>query len=320
VKVTSWLVLALVGASAGFPAPGSARTPAPGEGMIPVTGGKVWYRVVGTGKGTPLLVLHGGPGVPSDYLFPLAALGDERPVIFYDQLGCGRSDRPDDGALWTVDHYVKELGEVREALGLDEVDLYGHSWGAALAIDYMLAGPKGVKSLILAGPLVSARRWALDADTLLAALPDSLQEAVARNEAAGTFEAPDYQAAVQTYYARYLVRTQPWPADVDSAFTGMGVPVYMAMCGPSEFTLTGSLKDYDRTADLGRLKLPVLFITGEYDEVRPATVRSFRSLVPGAKLVIVPGAGHLAMQDAPEAYAKALREFLDGVDGRKGGR
>jgi proline iminopeptidase len=317
VKLTHWVAAVAVAASAGLAVPGLAKPPAPGEGMIPVDGGKVWYRVVGHGEKTPLLVLHGGPGVPSDYLFPLAALGDERPVIFFDQLGCGRSDRPPDSTLWTVDHYVKEVGEVRRALGLDQVDIYGHSWGAALAIDYMLTGPKGVKGLILAGPLVSARRWAEDADSLLATLPDSLQQAVKRNEAAGTFEAPDYQAAVQVYYSRYLVRTQPWPAEVDSSFAGIGIPVYMSMCGPSEFTLTGSLKDYDRTGDLGRLELPVLFITGQYDEVRPASARYFQSLVPGAKLVIVPGAAHLAMQDAPQAYVKALREFLDGVDAGK---
>ena len=79
----------------------------PGEGYIPVTGGKVWYRIVGTGKGTPLLVLHGGPGVPSYYLNPLAALGDDRPVVFYDQLGCGRSDQPADTSLSRIQSPAK---------------------------------------------------------------------------------------------------------------------------------------------------------------------------------------------------------------------
>src|SRR5437667_5380200 len=88
--------------------PGGTRL-SPAEGFIDVPGGRVWYRVVGKGPRTPLVLLHGGPGAPSYYLKPLAALGDERPVVFYDQLGCGRSDRPKDSALWTIPRFVAEL-------------------------------------------------------------------------------------------------------------------------------------------------------------------------------------------------------------------
>lgn len=105
----------------------------PGEGYVDVPGGKVWYRVVGGGDRTPLLLLHGGPGSPSYYLEPLGALADERPVVFYDQLGAGRSDQPTDTTLWRVDRFVEELAAVRAALGLDEVHILGHSWGTMLA-------------------------------------------------------------------------------------------------------------------------------------------------------------------------------------------
>src|SRR6266581_993527 len=106
----------------------------PREGFIDVPGGKVWYRITGTGTKTPLLLLHGGPGVPSYYLKPLAALGDDRPVIFYDQLGCGHSDRPTDSTLWTIDRFIKELVTVRQALGLNEVHILGQSWDTMLAV------------------------------------------------------------------------------------------------------------------------------------------------------------------------------------------
>ena len=118
-----------------------------GEGFVQTPGGRVWYRIVGSGSRTPLLVLHGGPGVPSTYLKPLAALADERPVVFYDQLGAGKSDHPKDSTLWTVDHYVSELARVREALGLREVHLYGHSWGTVLATEYALTKPKGLEKI-----------------------------------------------------------------------------------------------------------------------------------------------------------------------------
>lgn len=136
-----------------------ARVPA--TGFLPVEGGRVWYEVHGSGARTPLLVLHGGPGIPHDYLANLALLGDERPVVFYDQLGCGQSDRPEDPALWTRERFARELAAVRAALGLEDVVLFGHSWGSMLAVDYLsgLTGerPAGVRGAILAGPASACR-------------------------------------------------------------------------------------------------------------------------------------------------------------------
>ena len=171
----------------------------PREGYIPVTGGRVWYRIVGSGTRTPLLVLHGGPGVPSTYLKPLAALADERPVVFYDQLGSGHSEHPVDSALWTMQRFLAELAEVRRALGLSQVHLYGHSWGTMLATDYMLSHPAGVKSLILAGPALDSHRYKRDDDSLVATLPESVRAVVARHERDRTCDTPDYQAAMGQY-------------------------------------------------------------------------------------------------------------------------
>jgi proline iminopeptidase len=80
------------------------------EGYVQVPGGRVWYRIVGPANGVPLVTLHGGPGIPHDYLTALEALAVERPIVFYDQLGCGLSDRPDDLTLWHIDRFVEELG------------------------------------------------------------------------------------------------------------------------------------------------------------------------------------------------------------------
>jgi len=111
------------------------------------------------GKKIPLLLLHGGPGASHDYLEPLEPLSDERPVIFYDQLGCSNSDRPDDQSLWTIERFVEELEQVRETLQLREVHILGQSWGTMLGVEYMLMKkPHGVTSLILSGPCLSAAR------------------------------------------------------------------------------------------------------------------------------------------------------------------
>ncbi len=141
------------------------------EGTVEVEGGyRVWYRRVGDG-GVPLLILHGGPGAGHDYLEPLEALCADRTVVFYDQLGCGRSDRPEDTSLWRIERFVVEVDAVREALGLETVHLLGQSWGGWLAIEYMLTDPRGVIGLVLASTSASIPQFVAEAERLKAALP-----------------------------------------------------------------------------------------------------------------------------------------------------
>ena len=286
----------------------------PGEGYADVTGGKVWYRIVGEGDKTPLLLLHGGPGVPSYYLNPLAALSKDRPVIFFDQLGCGRSDRNIDTTLMTVENYVEQLEQLRAALGLEEFYLYGQSWGTMLGTDYYLKYPEGIKALILSSPAISTSMWTKDAEVLIAYLPDSIQTAIRINVKNGTYDSPEYQQAVNIYYENFLARILPWSANIDSAFAQMNEEVYKFMWGPSEFTATGNLKDYDRTNKLSEIKIPTLFITGEFDEARPSTVQYYQSLVPNSRFVMIEDAAHLTMHDNPQQDIKVINDFLSGLE------
>jgi len=265
----------------------SSRTLRPSEGFIDVSGGRIWYRIVGGGSGTPLLLLHGGPGVPSVSLKPLEALADERPVVLYDQLGSGQSNRPKDNSLWTVQRFVEEVGQVRKALGLNQIHLYGHSWGSMLAASYMLTRPSGVRSLILASAPMSIPRYARDARDLLTTLPAATRTAIEAHERNGSFDSPEYQAAMMEFYKRYLASRQPWSAEIEKAFAELNPDVYDYMQGPSEFTITGTIKDYDVTGRLKDITVPTLFTAGEYDEVRPESVRFYQSLVPGSRLTVI---------------------------------
>ena len=288
----------------------------PGEGFIDVDGGKVWYRIVGSGEKTPILVLHGGPGSPSYYLKPLSSLGTDRKLIFYDQLGCGKSDHSVDTTKMTVDHFVEELKTIVDHFGLKEFYLYGQSWGTMLGTDYYLKYPAGIKAIILSSPAISIPRWLSDADTLLSTLPDSIQNAVRTSEHNKTYDSPAYQNAIQVYYQNFLARKLPWSPDIDSTITQSGKS-YEYMWGPSEFTAEGALKTYDRTNRLAEFKVPTLFITGEFDEARPTTVQYYQSLVPGAKFEIIKGAGHLTMQDKPVENNKVIADFLNGLEKNK---
>ena len=285
-----------------------------GEGFIEVDGGKVWYKVVGTGNETPLLLLHGGPGFSSPYLNPLAELSDERPVIFYDQLGAGRSDKTDDPKLWTIEHFVAELATIRVELELNEVHILGHSWGTQLALDYMLTNPEGVKSLVLASPAVNTARWTEDNKKLLSLMPESTQAVIEKHEREGTTSSEEYQAAMMEYYARHMSRSDPWSDDLMSAFETFNSSLYEYMWGPADWAATGTLKNYNREDFLPTLDLPVLFTTGRYDEAVPETVAYFHSLTPGAKIAILENSAHLTMQDQPEEYNRIIREFLQSVE------
>lgn len=282
----------------------------PGEGYIEVTGGKIWYRINGGGNKTPILLLHGGPGSSSYYLDPLKELSKDRPVIFIDQLGCGRSTRITDTTLMTIEHYVEQVEQVRKALDLKEFYLYGHSWGTMLGIDYYLKYPKEVKAILFHSPLFSTDLWIKDADTLISTLPDSIQVIIRENEKNKTYTSEAYLSAVKLYYRYFLKRKETSQAQRDSSNMFSGTNVYEFMWGPSEFTATGNLLKYDRVKDLGKIAVPTLLLTGEYDEARPVTVRYFQSLIPGSEFTVIKNSGHVTMNDNLPETISAINEFL----------
>lgn len=284
------------------------------EGYIPVTGGRVWYQIVGSGEATPLLVLHGGPGIPHDYLEPLADLADERPVIFYDQLGCGKSERPDDGSLWRIERFAEEVGQVRQALGLTQVHLLGHSGGTIVALEYLLQQPAGVVSLTQVGPVLSAPRMLANNARLYATLPEDMFAAVQRHEAAGTMDSEEYQQAVEAFSRLYMNRVWPKPESSQRASQGVGVQVFHTVWGPYELQLTGNLKDYDRTDRAHELKLPTIFICGRYDVCTPEETTRYHRLVDGSKLVILEQSSHSPFVEEREPFMQVVRNFLRRVE------
>jgi proline-specific peptidase len=262
-------------------------------------------------KKIPLLLLHGGPGASHDYLEPLEALSDERPVIFYDQLGGGNSDRPDDRSLWTIERFTEELEQVREALELHEVHILGQSWGTMLGVDYMLTkAPQGVVSLILSGPCLSAARWEADQKAYLLGFPEAIQRVVQKSEASGDFSSPEYQEAMMQYYKRHMCRLDPWPECLTRTFEKLRHAVYEYMWGPSEFTITGVLKNYDRTARLKEIAIPTLFTCGQYDEATPDATTYYHTMLPGSEIAILEDASHQHHIEKTERYMRVVRSFL----------
>lgn len=290
------------------------------EGYIDVPGGRVWYEVVGERQaGTPLLCVHGGPGIPHDYLEPLGDLASRRPVIFYDQLGCGRSERPDDGSLWTVDRFMDELAAVRTALGLERVHLFGNSWGGWLALQYVLDRRPAVQSLIVSSSPASAAAWIAACNALRADLPTEVREIIDRHEQGGFLDCPEYQWAIFEFYRRHFCRVQPWPDSLERAWAGFGADVYQTMWGRSEFgPVTGRLGDWDVAARLREIEVPTLVTGGRYDEAGLANLMAVRDEIRGAELAVFEESSHTAFLEERERYVSVLDAFLARVE--SGGR
>lgn len=285
------------------------------DGFIEVKGGKVWYQRNDLGMNkTPVIVLHGGPGSSHYSMQGLKVLAEQRPVIFYDQLGCGKSERPTDDSLWQLDRFVEELGQVRKALSLDEVHILGHSWGTTLAAAYMLTKPEGIKSVIFSSSCLSAPLWAADQERNRQKLPKDVQETLKTAESNGTTDSEKYKNATHEFNKHFVCRLDPWPEFLKKGAHLKNTEVYNIMWGPSEFHVTGNLKDFDCTQRLKEIKVPTLYTCGRYDEATPETTEYYHSLTLNSRFHVFENSAHMPYLEEPKAYLRVVGDFLQGVD------
>lgn len=279
------------------------------EGMIDVGPGRVWYESVG--EGPAILLLHGGPGAPSDYLVPLMALaGDGYRVVRYDQLGSRRSDKPDDPSLYTPERFAEEVEIVRTALGLGKMHLIGQSWGSFLGLEYAITYPDNLQSLVLYSGAASTAECLAGMNALRAQLPPETQALMTEREATGAVDAEDYLAAVDILMKRHLCRVDPYPPHLAESIEHMALPVYQTMWGPNEFTCTGTLQSWDRTAELGQVQAPTLILCGKYDEVVPSCSETMKAGIPDSELVVFEESSHSSHFEEPEKFFAVLKDFL----------
>lgn len=285
------------------------------KGVVEVTGGKVWYQKhdLDTNK-TPVIVLHGGPGSSHYSMQGLKVLAEYRPVIFYDQLGCGKSDRPTDTSLWNIERFVEELAQIREALFLEEVHILGHSWGTTLAAAYVLTKPVGVKSVIFSSPCLSAPLWAEDQERNRKLLPEDVQATLTRCEENGTTDSQEYKDATAEFNKRFVCRINPYPEFLKKGAHYRNPEVYNIMWGPSEFYVTGNLKDFDCTSQLKEIDVPTLYTCGRYDEATPQSTEYFSRLTPNGIFHVFENSAHMPYIEETEEYMRVVRNFLASVD------
>lgn len=296
-----------------------------GVKVIPVQTSKgtfrVWTKRVGNSPAMKVLLLHGGPGTTHEYFeafdsrFPAASIE----YYYYDQLGSGFSDHPQDPGLWEIPRFVDEVEQVRRALGLgrESFFLFGHSWGGILATEYALKYQQNLKGLIVSNMMISIPAYNQYArKTLLPAMDAKVLAEVTKIEAAKQYEDPRYmELLLPNFYVPHMLRMplDQWPDPVNRAFAHLNRSIYERMWGPSETAVTGTLKQWDRTADLDRIEVPTLFIGARHDTMDPSHMEKMATVVRRGRYLFCPNGSHMAMYDDQKVYFEGLIKFVEDV-------
>jgi L-proline amide hydrolase len=291
--------------------------PGASEGYADFRGYRTWYRVAGElGSGaTPLLALHGGPGSTHHYFAPLDGLAAERPVVVYDQIGCGGSDRPQD-IEWSVEVFREEVDAVRSQLGLDRIHLLGTSWGGMLALEHVLSSAEGIVGLILSSTLASVDQWAAEQLRLRDALPADVVEVFERHEHAGTYDDPEYERAMEAYFERHFYRGPQPRTEVERMMAEKAPAVYRAMQGPNEWTVTGALGGWDVRDRLAEIDVPTLVIRGRHDMCTDPIAATLANGIQGAREVVLEESSHTPVLEQTHEYLEAISDFMHEAEGR----
>jgi L-proline amide hydrolase len=236
-------------------------------------------------------------------------------VVFYDQTGNGNSTHfPDRGAeFYTVDLFVRELANLVAYLGIGErYHVLGQSWGGMLAQEHAITRPPGLRSVVLSNTAASFGGFAVEANALRAYLPPEVEATLRRHEAAGTTDDPEYAAARDVFYHRYVCRLDDWPAEVVRSFALMDADptVYHTTNGPSEFYIIGSFKDWSALDRLPLINAPALVISGQYDEATPRLQQELTVGIAGAEQVICEESSHMPFWEERDTYMTAVGDFL----------
>lgn len=276
------------------------------EGFISFRGYKTWYGIVGDpalpdpGK-FPVLTLHGLP-VSHESLEPLGKLIETgRPVIFYDQLGCGKSDQPEDESIWSMALFAEQLATVRQQLDLDHVHLFGHSFGGMIMMEYLNASPKGLISLTFHSTPVNLPLYSREWDRLIGELPSEVQETMAKHEAEGTLDDPAYLKARNTFDTKHIWRLDPLPDYLQRSLENMSIADI-------------DIEQVDYLEQLDKIDLPTLITSGEYDTVTPMMAEMQHNGIKGSQWELFDDCSHYAHAEQPELYLSVLDAFLSQVE------
>lgn len=292
------------------------------EGYIKFENYQTYYRIVNPQyKKTPLVLLHGGPGSTHNSFELLDDFSekDERPLIMYDQLGCGKSSHPSDKSLWVKETWIKEFINLREQLHLNEIHLMGHSWGGMLEIIYLTSYPHStIKSVTLSSTLASVKLWREETHRLIKYLSLKDQKAIKLAEEKNDFSSPTVKKANEHFYKRFIRRANLNSLNTPECLRRKKLDSsesYETAWGVNEYSPSGTLKDYEYLDKLKNIKEPVLLISGTDDESTPLQNKMMLDNLQCQKeWVLLKDANHMTYYDQHDLYEECLQKFLNKND------
>ncbi len=280
--------------------------------VVDVNGYKVMSYSIGSGDNV-LLILHGGPGVPSNYLRDTHRVFSNQGyrVVIWDQLGCGESDKPDDDSLWTVSRFVEEVEIVRHSLQLGKVNILGQSWGGVLGLEYCLKYQSNVNTFIATNTSFNIPLMQQGFINYKKSLGEDIFKMMLEHESKGSTEHPEYQAVLQKLIRKHICRKEIWSKSLSYSMNNVAKNVMSKIFGTELFNCTGELRDYDRTNQLHTIKIPVFLLQGEHDYVSPECAILANKNLPNSELAIIKDSSHKLFEEVPQVYQELLIDFLD---------
>jgi proline-specific peptidase len=239
------------------------------------------------------------------------------PVIMYDQLGIGKSthlpEKMGHGDFWTVELFLAELDNLLKHLGIqDDYDLLGQSWGGMLGACHAIKQPKGLHRLVIADSPASMKMWVVAADKLRQGLPKDVQDTLLKHEKDGTTDSPEYEAAVAVFYSLHVCRVKPLPKDWNDTEAAIKADqtVYLTMNGPSEFFITGTLKDFSIVDEVHKIIVPTLLLNGRYDEATDYVMEPFWKSIEKVKWVRFAESSHTPQLEETDEFLRVVGGYL----------
>ena len=298
-----------------------------GVKMIPIKTAlgtfNVYTKRMGNNPKMRVLLLHGGPGGTHEEFgnFDGYLPKEEIEYIYYDQLDSYYSDKPNDKSLWTTEHYVEEVEQVRKALNLNKDNFYllGQSWGGILAMEYALKYQDNIKGLIVSNMVASAPEYTKYANEVLGPKMDpEVLKQIRDMEANSDFDNPKYAELLENhYYTKHVLRmpVDKWPKSINLMFQHLNPGIYVYMQGHSEFGMTGdaTLKTWDVSDRLKEITCPTLMLGALHDTMDPEYMKWMATEVKNGRSVTTNGS-HLSQFDDPDTYFSEMVKFIRDVD------